>query len=122
MIEIADGTPGPTLIAFVRQWLRLMAAGRCQEACDMIDVPNCYGITWTPQRIRLTVEEAFGTGSRFRSQHPEGIRWSNPDDLVEERQPDVWPHGHDGYRLDHEVPLNGEWSDLTAQFEFQKTQ
>ena len=23
-----------------------------------------------------------------------------------------------GYRLDHDVPLNGQWSDLTAQFEF----
>ena len=24
-----------------------------------------------------------------------------------------------GYWLDHDMPLNGEWSDLTAQFEFQ---
>jgi hypothetical protein len=23
-----------------------------------------------------------------------------------------------GYAVDHAVPLNGEWSDLTAQFEF----
>ncbi len=23
-----------------------------------------------------------------------------------------------GYRLDHDVPINGEWSDLTTQFEF----
>jgi hypothetical protein len=23
-----------------------------------------------------------------------------------------------GYSVEHDVPLNGEWSDLTAQFEF----
>lgn len=87
----------------------------------MIDEPNCYGITWTPERIRQVVEDTFGPGCRFRSQHPEGIRWSDPDELGDGGHPETYPHDDgSGFAFDHDVSLNGEWSDLTAQFKFHR--
>jgi hypothetical protein len=119
MIEIPAHAVKQTLVAFVRHWLRLLAAGRWEEACGMIDEPNCYAITWTPERIQQVVEDSFGPGCRFRSRHPEGIRWSDPDELGDGGHPEIYPQDDgSGYAFDHDIPLNGEWSDLTAQFEF----
>jgi hypothetical protein len=121
MVKIPAHAAEQALLAFVRQWLKLLAAGRYHEACGMIDEPNCYGITWTPERIHQVVEETFGPGSRFGSRHPEGIRWSDPDQLGEGGRPQIYPYDDgSGYAFDHAVPLNGEWSDLTAQFEFHR--
>jgi len=121
MIEIPTHAVEQTLVAFVRQSLKLLAAGKWQEACGMIDEPNYYGITWTPERIQHVVEDTFGPGCRFRSRHPEGIRWSDPDELGDGGHPEIYPHDDgNGYAFDHDVPLNGEWSDLTAQFEFHR--
>ena len=119
MIEIPAHAVEQTLTAFVRRWLKSLAIGRWDEACGMIDESNCYGITWTPERIKQVVEDTFGPGSRFRSRHPEGIRWSDPEGLDDGGRPQLYPlDGGSGYAFDHDVPLNGEWSDLTAQFEF----
>jgi hypothetical protein len=121
MIEIPAQAVEQTLVAFVRQWLKLLSAGSWQEACGMIDEPNCYGITWTPERIQQVVEDTFGPGCRFRSRHPEGILWSDPDELGDGGHPEIYPHDDgSGYAFDHDVPLNGEWGDLTAQFEFHR--
>lgn len=123
MIEIPIDDAERTLVAFVRNWFTLLAAGRSQEACNMIDEPNYYGIAWTPEQIQQVVAGAFGPQSRFRLRHPEGIRCTDPEELSEGGNPEVYP-SHDGghYRFDHDVPLNGEWSDLTAQFEFHRRQ
>ena len=121
MIEISTHAPERTLVAFVRHWLKLLAAGRWLEACGMIDEPNCYGIIWTRERIQQVVEDTFAPDSRFRSRHLEGIRWTDPDELGDGGHPEIYPV-HDGsrYAFEHDVPLNGEWSDLTAQFEFHR--
>jgi hypothetical protein len=121
LIEIPLEAPEQALIAFVRHWLKLLAAGRWQEVCGLIDEPNCYGINWTPERIQQVAEDTFGPGCRFRSRHPEGLRWTDPDELDDGGHPEIYPYdGGSGYALEHDVPLNGEWSDLTAQFEFHR--
>lgn len=86
----------------------------------MIDGPNCYGISWTPDGIRQVVENSFGPGCRFRSRHPDGIRWTDPDELGDGGHPEIYLRDDGSYSFEHDVPLNGEWSDLTAQFEFQR--
>ena len=121
MIEVPAHAVEQTLVAFLRQWLKLLATGRSREACRMIDEPNCYGISWSLERLQQVVDDAFGPGCRFRSRHPEGIRWTDPDDLGDGGHPEIYPRDDgSGYRFEHDVPLNGEWSDLTAQFEFHR--
>lgn len=65
MIEIPPHAAEQTIVAFVRQWLKLLAAGRWQEACGMIDEPNCYGITWTPERIEQVIEDTSASAVAF---------------------------------------------------------
>lgn len=121
MIEIPPDAVEQTLVAFVRRWFKLLSAGRWEEACDLIDEPNCWGIVWTPERIKQVVANTFRPGCRFMSRHPEGIRWTDPDELGEGGCPDVYlDDERNRYQVDHDVPLNGEWSDLTAQFEFHR--
>ena len=85
----------------------------------MLDEPNCYGIRWTPQYIRYALDEAFGPGCRFRVAHPEGPQFTNPDTASGHPHGDIAAFDNGtGYHANHDVPLNGSWSELTAQFEF----
>ncbi|MBV9850177.1 MAG: hypothetical protein JO250_10930 [Armatimonadetes bacterium] len=118
--ELAEG-PQQTFTGFVRHWLRLLSEDRLPEACGLLDEPNRYGIVWTPELIRRVVAETFDSQTLFYLAHPEGPRFTDPSALPEAGQQDETFDRFDdgnGYRLDYPVPLNGEGSDLTAQFEF----
>lgn len=116
---LAEPSDPCELLAFIRGWLRLLAAGRLQEASGQLDEQNCYGILWTPDYIRYALDLAYGPGSRFRVPHPEGPQFSDPDSASGTATADVWDLADgSGYGADHDVPLNGVWSGLTAQFEF----
>lgn len=116
---IREPTNPEDLLAFIRDWFRLLANDRWPEAIAMLDEPNHYGIVWTPEYIRNALDSAFEPDCRFRVDHPEGPRFSDPDTATGTCHADVLPFddGH-GFSADHDVPLNGSWSDLTAQFEF----
>ena len=112
--EVPDALP-----RWAQQWFGLLAADQLDEACAQLDEPNTYGIRWTPAELRALVEDTFAPGTRFRTAHPEGPVFT----------PVVGARGRvrvavetfddgSGYWMDHDVPLNGEASDLTAQFEF----
>lgn len=73
----------------------------------MLAQPNSYGITWTPASLRKVVTDY-------------GARAVTPPDSATGK-----PHSSlvaladgSGWSFDHDVPLDGAWSDLTAQFEF----
>ncbi len=98
------------LLAFVRSWLNLLAAGKLDEACQLLDEPSSYGHRWTPNSIRRVVDDTFSEGVFT---------------VVEESDPpcrsDVFRlDDGSGYSVDHDVPLNGAASDLTAQCEFRR--
>jgi hypothetical protein len=113
-------TPEADLVSFIRRWFSLLAAGLQAEACAEIDEPNVYGLGWTPDDLQECVDMTFLPGSRFRREHPEGLRFTDPATATGgDGRPDIIElSGGRGYWVDHEVPLNGEWSDLTAEFEF----
>jgi hypothetical protein len=107
------------LLDVIRDWFRLLAAGQLNAACEALDEPNSYGIRWTPSRINAAIEGAFGNECRFRMAHPEGPRFTDPDQAVGNPEADIFTYEDGrGFRADHDVPLNGMWSELTAQFEF----
>ena len=87
----------------------------------MIDLPNAWGITWTPELILKLVAETFSPDTQIGAAHPEGLAFTQVDDTTRSDHVHLGSYeDNSGFWLDHDVPLNGEWSDLTAQFEFQK--
>lgn len=121
MIVISTEAPAESIVAFGKGWMKLLAEGRVEEACALLDEPNTYGILWTPRLILETVNSIFSPESRFHETHPEGPIFTNPFELEEQIGIEVVEFDDkSGYAFDYNVPLNGEWSDLTAQFEFLK--
>ena len=110
------------LLAFIRSWFRLLASDKWLEACGLLDRPNCYGLQWTPDDIRSALDMTYGPECRFRRIHPEGPQFTDPDTTSGILHANVVAISDGtGYSAEHDVPLNGEWSDLTAQFEFLRT-
>ena len=54
MLPFSD-MPESDIRTFVRHWMKLLAQGRLEEACSLLDEPNSYGDSWTPQRITRVV-------------------------------------------------------------------
>jgi hypothetical protein len=101
--------------------MKLLADNRFDEACSLLEHPNRFGIVWTPNLIKQTFHETFSPDTLFYEYHPEGPIFTDPYELGE--QQDIEPIEFDdesGYAFDYELPLNGEWSGLTAQFEILK--
>ena len=119
MLHLAPSDVPDALPRWAQQWFELLAAGRLDEACAQLDEPNAYGLRWTPAAIRALVEETFAPGTHFRAAHPEGPVFSPVLGARGTLRVDVDAFADGtGYWMDHPVPLNGEASDLTAQFEF----
>jgi hypothetical protein len=119
MLDVDSRPVDAQLVSFVRQWFDLMADGRASAACALLDEPNSYGIRWTPEQILAVVHETFGAGTAFGAQHPGGPVFTRPAETAGNPHANFGSIADDsGFWIDHAVPLNGQWSDLTAQFEF----
>lgn len=106
-------------IGFIQRWFRLLADGQIHKACTLIDEPNCYGVRWTKALILEVVQENFGEGTVFNGQYLDAPKFCYPESAAGEYRADVLEFDDgSGFSVEHDVPLNGEWSDLTAQFEF----
>ena len=69
--------------------------------------------------LQDSVEDTFGPGTRFQKEHPEGPVFTPASSARGMAHVDVIPYADgSGYAANHDVPLNGAFSDLTAQFEF----
>ena len=122
MIDISPDAPEKAILDFARRWMKMLADNRLDEACALLDEPNYYGIVWTPDLIMETVHETFSPDTLFYNYHPEGPIFTDPYELEAQpnREEPIEFDDGSGYHLDYDIPLNGEWSDLTAQFEFLK--
>ena len=121
MITINPELPQQDILNFVKDWMILLAYGHFNEACALLDEPNCYGTVWTPDKIKETVQNTFNPETQFYAVHPEGPIFSDPYELEEQKRVEVIEFNDgSGYAFDYDLSLNGEWSDLTAQFEFYK--
>ena len=109
---IPTSTDEPLLIftRFARDWFRLLARGAFVEPALRLDEPNSYGERWNAEQIRRALRDYVRS---------ESVQVSDPDTLLGDGRPSLveFDDGH-GYSFEHDVPLGGAWSDLTAQFEF----
>lgn len=120
MISI-DNSPGEKLIAFARTWFTLLAQADWDTALSMLDEPNSYGMRWTRKTITKLLNDTFGPETRFAAEF--GMpKFSDPDSAAGHPQHSFGELKVGGFWLHHAVPLNGEFSDLTAQFEFHPRQ
>ena len=102
--------------------MKLLADNRLDEACSLLEHPNRFDVVWTPDLIKETVHETFSPDTLFYKFHPEGPVFTDPYELEEQRhfEPIEFDDGS-GYHFEYDIPLNGEWSDLTAIFQALKT-
>lgn len=121
MLSLSDA-PEQDIKDFVKHWLKLLANNRLNDACALLDESNCYGIVWTPDMLLEAVHNTFSPDTRFYRLHPEGPIFTDLDALEEyPGQGEVIAFSdRSGYAFDQDIPLNGERSDLTAQFEFRR--
>jgi hypothetical protein len=100
------------LVAYIRSWFDLIASGGITDACNQLDEPNRAGIVWTPQKIIDVISKALHikndsvviTSTSSCSGSPEGriFRLLNGS----------------GFVVEHQIPLNGQYCEVTAMFEF----
>ena len=116
MLVIGDDPEGQ-LVAFAQTWFRRVARAEWEAALAMLDDPNSDGARWTEESITKLLRETFGPDTRFVAEF--GVpKFSDPDLASGTRHHSFGRFDAGGFWLDHDVPLNGTFSDLTAQFEF----
>jgi hypothetical protein len=75
-------------------------------------------LAWTRERITALVVDTFGPDTRFAAEHGPPT-FSDPDSAKGEPHANFGRLDAGGFWFDHAAPLNGVFSDLTAQFEFE---
>jgi hypothetical protein len=116
VLSISD-KPEEELVAFARTWFGLLARAEWEAALSMIDEPNSYGIRWTRERITALLGDTFGPETRFAAEFG-APAFTDPEVAEGDPHANFGRFDAGGFWLDHDVPLNGAFSDLTAQFEF----
>ena len=114
------------ILALCRDWVDLVAAGRIAKALNLLHVPARYAPSqhWTPASLRKYIEnhgswDPLPDGRRRRvtpiatAVAPEDRPGHRPrTDIYRDRD------GSGRGTVELDLPLDGTWSDLTAQFDF----
>ena len=100
------------LRAHIEVWLQQLSADNWGKVIGMLDDPNSYGVKWGEAEIRNSIN-AYSRSKPWAVSDPKSLDISGHTSFGEFND-------GSGYWFDYDIPLNGEWSDLTAQFEFKK--
>jgi hypothetical protein len=100
---------------FLRDWVKLLSEGRFEEAVQQLDISlDGSDVYWNPVFLRDVINEYAELYKNAKLTNPYLM------ELSKERI-DVYPYNdNSGFAVDYNLPVNGEWSDLTAQFSFKK--
>ena len=100
------------ILAFARDWVRYAAKNGLNEAMLLLDrragVPR-----WNEAFVRSISEDHFGDG--------ETCIITDPDKFSELRVNAYRFDDDSGFAVDHDLAMNDQRSDFTAQFEFRRT-
>jgi hypothetical protein len=110
-----------------REWVDLVAQARFADAIEILHVPARYDASqrWTPSSLERYVAN-YGSWDPPSDGHawkvtPIATARMAADRPVHSPTPEVYRNDDDprSGSVDLDLPLDGEWSDLTAQFEFE---
>jgi len=113
MIRVALGKHENAFYDFATNWIRLLSTGKYDEAIKQIDSPNSYGVEWSVAEIKKVIKDYIGEGEQYSITDPNEMEGDGRPNLI-------MFNGLRGFAFDLDLPINGEWSDLTVQFEFIK--
>jgi len=106
MLQIEFGSIEKQLLSFCQYWLNELSDG----SVIGIDAPNCYGIKWGYDQVVEVFQDYLGSNIT-----PTVYRVN-----ISECHPNFYKRDDGGYNLEFDIPLNGEISELTAEFEFNR--
>lgn len=114
-MSVLSRTPCPpelarTLGQYVENWVHHLSERDWDGAMALIQVPNHYGVRWSVADVRRALTD-YGKGVEPKVSRPEEVEG-------ESRVAIYALQGGAGYAVDYDVPLDGGWRDLTAQFWF----
>jgi hypothetical protein len=124
MLDFPLNTTDEAILEGVRRWIDLLAAEQYDQAVRCLYQPSDMGQTWTPSLLKSLITnygfiEPRTDGKTYRVTSPSSttLGRSHPYQDVE-----WFPHdsaqasrGVAGF-VTFDLPLNGEWSDVTATF------
>lgn len=105
------------IFTFMERWIEMLASGKFGEAYEMVSHDPYY--KWTPELIQKTIE-----GYGLPEAHPAGLfKITAPGSAKGKPSREVSrtegvPPGAFATVM-HDLPLNGEWSDLAVTFRFE---
>jgi len=106
MLQIEFGSIEEQLLSFCQNWLDDLA----DEKVTGIDSANCYGIKWGYEKVFEVLQEYLGNKTSPKVHRVK----------ISDCHPIFYKRDDGGYNLEFDIPLNGEISDLTAEFEFNR--
>jgi hypothetical protein len=101
---------------FIRCWIKLLSENRFDEASKVLDEPEDNGrnILWTAENLREVFLDYCWHERMPDINDP--FQMDLNSEVIEFYQYD----DGSGYAVDYDIPLDGEWGDLTAKFSFKK--
>ena len=109
MIPFTAERPKATFERFARSWFALLARGDYAQSAQALDEPNRYGELWSAERIAQVI-------ARFAAP---SLVLCDPASMPRDKHQSLVAFAdRSGYSFDHAVPFDGQWSDLSVQFEF----
>ena len=100
------------ILAFTRDWVRFAAKHGLDEALRLIDRREGDPL-WSEAFVRSISKNHFGDGQTCVI--------TDPDAFKELRVHAYRYNDGSGFAVDHDLAMNHQRSDFTAQFEFKKT-
>ena len=101
---------------FIREWTKLLSEAKFDEACAMLDEPEDNGrnIFWNAENLREVFLDYCW--------HKRMPVINNPYHMNLDKEVIDFYNYDDGsgYAVDYDIPLDGEWGELTANFQFKK--
>lgn len=108
MIKVKGNDKASELKDYCQRWLGFLASGDFEAADSLIDSKNCYGLSWGEKEINEVILDYYGESI--------DIEIHNYD--ITECEPNYLVRNDGGLLYDFNLPINGELTDLTVQFEF----
>jgi hypothetical protein len=100
------------ILAFARDWVRFAAKRGLDEALHLIDRQGNEP-PWSEAFVKSISEDHFGDGETCVITDPDAIR---------ELRINIYQYKDgSGFAVDHDLAMNDQRSDFTAQLEFKKT-